>query len=123
MSAKQASQSTTEKRRRDTGAPPHRERSRATQPLPAARSGLSSRSPLPELTPMPSLDITLDLSREQCIAHYQGQAQRVYARSLDGRRVVFPASALVRVMTHDGVRGRFRLDFSPSGRLLGLVRV
>ena len=72
---------------------------------------------------MPSLEITLDLSREQCLAHYQGQAQQVYARSLDGRRVVFPASALVRVMTRDGVRGCFRLEFSPQGRLLGLVRL
>lgn len=72
---------------------------------------------------MPSLEITLDLSREQCLAHYQGQAQQVYARSLDGRRVVFPASALVQVMTRDGVRGHFRLEFSPQGRLLGLVRL
>lgn len=72
---------------------------------------------------MPSLEITLDLSREQCLAHYQGQAQQVYARSLDGRRVVFPASALARVMTRDGVRGHFRLEFSPQGRLLGLVRL
>lgn len=69
---------------------------------------------------MPSVDIALSLSREQCLAYYQGQAQQVRTHSLDGRRVLFPANALVRVMGRQGVHGHYRLTFSAAGRFESL---
>ncbi len=71
---------------------------------------------------MPSIDIELALTLEECLAHYEGWAQRVHARSVDGRRVEFPARALRRVVTHEGVHGRFRLHFSAEGRFLEIER-
>ncbi|WP_163559546.1 DUF2835 domain-containing protein [Halomonas sp. NO4] len=65
---------------------------------------------------MPSIDVVIELSYDACLAHYAGRAELVHTRSLDGRRVVFPAEALRRVVTRDGVHGIFRLHFSPAGR-------
>ncbi|GEK48188.1 DUF2835 domain-containing protein [Halomonas pacifica] len=65
---------------------------------------------------MPSIDIRLALSAEACLAHYEGRIERVIARSLDGRRVAFPAVALRRLVGRDGVHGCFRLHFSAAGR-------
>lgn len=75
------------------------------------------------LTVMPSIDLSIDLSREACLAHYQGRAGQVLARSLDGRRVVFPAEALRQVVTRDGVRGVYRLCFSDQGRFVSIQRL
>lgn len=72
---------------------------------------------------MPSLDIVLDLSAEACLAHYEGRVEQVVARSVDGRRVAFPAGALRQVVTRDGVRGVFRLSFTYEGRFLSIARV
>ncbi len=65
---------------------------------------------------MPSVDIVLRLSAAECLAHYRGGVDNVYARGLDGRRVIFPAKALRQVVTRDGVDGVFRLTFSEDGR-------
>lgn len=65
---------------------------------------------------MPSIDVVIDLTREECLAHYEGWAQNVRTRSLDGRSVLFPASALRRIVGPDGVDGVYRLTFSDSGK-------
>jgi len=72
---------------------------------------------------MPNIDIVLDLSAEVCLAHYAGRVEQVVSQSLDGRRVAFPAEALRQVVTRDGVRGVFRLSFTPEGRFLSIERV
>lgn len=69
---------------------------------------------------MTSIDVVIELSYDACLAHYEGRAGQVYTRSLDGRRVVFPAEALRRVVTRDGVHGVYRLTFSDEGRLHSL---
>nr|WP_298522810.1 DUF2835 family protein [uncultured Halomonas sp.] len=70
---------------------------------------------------MPSIDVLIDLSAEQCLAHYAGGAQHVYAYSQDGRRVIFPAQALRRIVGRDGVHGLYRLSFTSDGRFESLV--
>lgn len=70
---------------------------------------------------MPSIDVIIQLSAAECLAHYRGGVDQVYAHSLDGRRVVFPAQALRRIMTRDGVSGVFRLSFSEAGRFESIV--
>lgn len=72
---------------------------------------------------MPSIDVVIVLSCETCLAHYEGRVGQVQARSLDGRRVVFPAEALRRVVTRDGVDGIFRLTFSEDGRFRSIQRL
>ncbi|UYG02076.1 DUF2835 domain-containing protein [Halomonas sp. LR3S48] len=70
---------------------------------------------------MPSIDVVLDLSVEACLAHYEGRVGQVMAYSLDGRRVMFPAEALRRVVARDGVHGTFRLFFTPEGRFQSIA--
>lgn len=72
---------------------------------------------------MPTIDITLELSPAACLAHYEGRVGVVHTRSLDGRSVQFPAEALRRVVTRDGVHGVFRLYVSPEGRFEGIRRL
>lgn len=70
---------------------------------------------------MPSIDVVIELSAEQCLAHYAVGTQHVYARSRDGRRVVFPARALRRIVGPDGVHGLYRLTFTSEGKFESLV--
>lgn len=79
----------------------------------------------PELqdTDVPSIDIVLELTAEQCLAHYRGAAQKVHARSVGGKRVQFPAQALRRILGPDGVHGVFRLRFTEAGRFESLTPV
>lgn len=72
---------------------------------------------------MPSIDVVIELSYEACLAHYAGRVTRVQTRSLDGRRVAFPAEALRRVVTRDGVHGHFRLTFTEAGRFRAIRRL
>ncbi|MCC5883220.1 MAG: DUF2835 domain-containing protein [Halomonas sp.] len=72
---------------------------------------------------MPSIDVVIQLSAKACLAHYEGRVGQVLAHSLDGRRVVFPAEALRRVVTRDGVHGTFRLSFSAEGRFQTIERL
>lgn len=72
---------------------------------------------------MPTIDITLDLSYATCLAHYEGRVGMVHTRSLDGRSVQFPAEALRRVVTRDGVHGVFRLYVSLDGRFEAIQRL
>lgn len=72
---------------------------------------------------MPSIDVTIALSAEACLAHYAGRLEAVFTRSLDGRRVCFPAAALRRVVTREGVHGTFRLWFDAEGRFRAIRRL
>jgi hypothetical protein len=65
---------------------------------------------------MPSIDVVINLTYDECLAYYTGSFANVRTRSLDGRRVVFPAEALRRVVSRDGVHGVYRLTFSTEGR-------
>lgn len=69
---------------------------------------------------MPSIDIVLELTADQCLAHYRGAARWVHARSVSGKKVAFPAQALRRIVGPDGVHGVYRLRFSEAGRFESL---
>ncbi|RCV90902.1 DUF2835 domain-containing protein [Billgrantia montanilacus] len=69
---------------------------------------------------MPTIDVVIELSHDACLAHYEGRVGQVHTRSLDGRKVIFPAEALRRVVTRDGVHGCFRLTFSDVGRFVSI---
>ncbi len=70
---------------------------------------------------LPSIDITLNLSAEQCHAHYAGAADSIRTRTLDGRSVLLPSRVLHHVITRDGVRGTYRVTFDDQGRFVSIV--
>ncbi|MGP8289656.1 DUF2835 family protein [Vreelandella zhanjiangensis] len=69
---------------------------------------------------MPSIDVILHLSPDECLAHYEGRVANVRARSVDGRWVVFPADVIRRIVGQNGVHGVFRLIFSGEGRFVSI---
>ena len=72
---------------------------------------------------MNKLIITLNLSKEQVLTYYKGQAKNVRSHALDGRVVQFPAQYLREVTTPEGVQGRFELQFDNSGKLHSIRKV
>ncbi|MFO1387599.1 DUF2835 domain-containing protein [Cellvibrio sp.] len=54
---------------------------------------------------------------------YQGVAKSVNARSLDGRRINFPANILRPFVSHAGVVGTFAIHFSEENRFLSIEKI
>ncbi|MGB0721562.1 MAG: DUF2835 domain-containing protein [Gammaproteobacteria bacterium] len=65
----------------------------------------------------------LDISADNLLRYYRGQAGTVSVRSFDGTRLSFPAQRLRPHARHDGVHGRFELTADKDGRFVDLVRV
>lgn len=72
---------------------------------------------------MPALVVNLVISPEEYQRMYAGIAQNVSARSVDGRRVQFPANILRPFVTRDGIRGRFMIRFSDDNRFEGIEKL
>ena len=72
---------------------------------------------------MPDLVIQLNLTPGQVLTYYRGQTRAVQARATTGQLVQFPASALQRVVTNDGVHGLFRLEFDANHKFVRLEPV
>ena len=69
------------------------------------------------------LRFRLDISSADYIAYYRGVARDVIARTLDGRRIRFPADSLRSHVRHDGVRGLFEIEFDARNKLVALRRL
>ena len=66
--------------------------------------------------------VTLDISAESYQRMYQGVAQNVIAKDAQGRRVQFPALALRKFVTAEGVRGTFLIHVDADHRLVDIQR-
>jgi hypothetical protein len=75
------------------------------------------------LEPMPSLFLRLDISPDDLLDYYRGLARTVQARASNGQTVNFPASALQRHVTKEGVHGDFRLEFDEHHKFVRLEPV
>ncbi len=72
---------------------------------------------------MPDLTIELNLTAGQLLAYYRGQARLVQARATTGQLVQFPASALQRHITKDGIHGLFRIEFDADHKFVRLESI
>ena len=70
-----------------------------------------------------SLRFRLAIPAESYLAWYKGQAREIQVRALDGTSLRFPASAVRRFLTRDGVHGLFEIRFDPANKLLGLEKL
>lgn len=66
--------------------------------------------------------VTLDISAEAYQRMYQGVAQNVVANDDQGRRLQFPALALRKFVTSEGVRGTFLIHVDADHRLVDIQR-
>ena len=66
--------------------------------------------------------VSLNISSDEITRWYAGEAHIVHAKSVDGRRVHFPANILRQFVTHQGVQGLFRISYSAEGKFIGITR-
>ena len=56
-------------------------------------------------------------------AYYSGVARNVSTRTREGISIQFPASALQRFVTHEGIQGDFEIEFDQNNKLVAVHRV
>ena len=71
---------------------------------------------------MPSLRLQLNISADEMLEYYRGTAKSVHARAANGQTVQFPASALQKFVTKEGIHGTFDLFFDDQKKFLDLKR-
>ena len=67
-----------------------------------------------------SIRFRLAISAEEYLAYYQGSAQVVVARSDNNKTIRFPASAIRKFVTHDGIFGSFEITFDENNKLIAI---
>ncbi|HEX7763642.1 MAG TPA: DUF2835 domain-containing protein [Cellvibrio sp.] len=72
---------------------------------------------------MNSIVVSLVISAEEFQRLYQGSAKTVFAQSLDGRNIRFPAGILRPFVLHNGVRGTFQINFDADNRFHSIQRL
>ncbi|WP_242521489.1 DUF2835 domain-containing protein [Motiliproteus sp. SC1-56] len=73
--------------------------------------------------PMQEIYLNLTITADEYLKLYKGAARNVFARSVDGKRVRFPANILQPFVTREGIRGRFAIRFDDGGRFHDIRRV
>lgn len=66
---------------------------------------------------MHTVRISLNLSQQEILAYYKGDAQFVIAKAHDGRMIRFPAASLRHLVSADGVRGDYEIEYDQNGKL------
>ncbi|WP_415884175.1 DUF2835 domain-containing protein [Neptuniibacter sp. QD29_5] len=72
---------------------------------------------------MKAILVDIRISSEKFLMLYQGVAETVYTRSLDGRSVQFPARILKPFLLRDGINGRFKILFDDQGKYQGIEKL
>ena len=67
-----------------------------------------------------SIRVRLAISAEEYLAYYQGSAQVVVALSDDNRIIRFPASAIRKFVSHEGIHGSFEISFDENNKLIAV---
>lgn len=72
---------------------------------------------------MRSVTFFLHISADDYLNYYSGQVKWVLARSVDGLKVQFPANLLAPYVSHNGVQGKFVLQYLANGKAVDLSRI
>lgn len=67
-----------------------------------------------------SIRFRLAISAEEYLAYYQGNARVVVARSEDNKTIRFPASAIRKFVTNNGIFGHFEITFDENNKLIAI---
>jgi len=65
----------------------------------------------------------LRISSDEFQRLYEGTAKEVSARSIDGRRIRFPANILRPFVTHLGISGIFCIHFDDNNRFQRIEKI
>ena len=72
---------------------------------------------------MPSSLFYLNISAQEYLRVYKGVARQVVVRGTDGATLSFPAEHLRRFVGHDGVQGRFLLNYDEDNKFISLQKL
>lgn len=72
---------------------------------------------------MSALVVNLVIEAEEYQRMYTGTARHVSCRSVDGRRVQFPANILRPFVTRTGIQGRFLIRFNDENRFESIEKL
>ena len=72
---------------------------------------------------MPSSLFYLNISAQEYLRVYKGVARQVVVRGTDGATLSFPAEHLRRFVGHDGVQGRFMLNYDKDNKFISLQKL
>ncbi len=72
---------------------------------------------------MKSIIVNIAISAEEFQRLYEGNVKTVYAHSIDGRSIRFPAGILRPFVLHTGVRGTFEIEFDDENRFKAIKRL
>jgi len=67
-----------------------------------------------------SIRFRLAISGEEYLAYYQGSAQVVVVNTEDNKTIRFPASAIRKFVTHDGIFGVFEITYDENNKLISI---
>lgn len=65
----------------------------------------------------------LSIPARRFIRYYEGSIQWIQVKAFDGSRVRFPASALRRFVTEEGVYGTFEMVIDENNKLVSLRKI
>ncbi len=65
----------------------------------------------------------IELTDQEYLNYYAGDATSVQVRTEDGLRIQFPASALKPWITHNGIHGYFMIKFDKNYKLIELTKL
>lgn len=63
------------------------------------------------------------LDADKYLSYYKGNARNIVVRSEDNRSLKFPASAVRKFLTHDGIFGLFEIQFDDNKKLIEIIRI
>ena len=72
---------------------------------------------------MREVTISISISAQDYLAHYQGSVKEVVARSSDGRNIRFPSTILQPFVSHAGIHGHFVIRFDDNNKFQGIHKV
>ncbi|OGQ95429.1 MAG: hypothetical protein A2521_06835 [Deltaproteobacteria bacterium RIFOXYD12_FULL_57_12] len=67
--------------------------------------------------------IMLNISSEEFLRYYRGQADSVIATTTDGRRIRFPAVNLRSFISPQGIKGLFELTYTAGNQLVSIRKI
>ncbi|MFT5595008.1 MAG: hypothetical protein ACI8SR_003411 [Oceanicoccus sp.] len=71
---------------------------------------------------MDIIDVDIYLSPDEVQRAYGGVDQ-VFAKALDGRSIRFPVKILWQFISHNGIHGRFRIQYGKDGQFESVTRL
>ena len=69
-----------------------------------------------------SIEVDIHISQEEVQKAYQG-VENIHAYAVDGRSIRFPVRVLWSFIGHDGIHGRFLIQFGKNNKFESVLRI